>query len=195
MAAKGLAQEPSVQVFRAITLIRPWPYTIFHLKPGDEPGPKRIENRPNKPPQAVRDGLIAFHAGKKWDSDCGAYCRQIGVTLPHQHACFPRERGNDPVVYCHPESVLVGVVRVVGWVEGEPRMGNLDGIVSAFSGVSAERAREVVNDPWYFGPFGWVLDDVQTFTEPVPHTGAQGLWIVDPPAAERALAQLERRSP
>jgi hypothetical protein len=195
MAAKALGKDAYTMTLRALTLWRPWPYTIFHLRPGDGPGPKRIENRPMKPPQAARDGPLALHAGKKWDPACSEVCREIGVTLPWKEAAFPRTDGRAPVVYCHPESVLVGVVRVVGWVEGMPRTASRDGVLDAFSWISAQRAREIVNDPWYFGPFGWVLDEVQALAEPVPHAGAQGLWTVDEPAAAAVAAQLlQRRS-
>ena len=180
---------------RGLTLHRPWPFTIFHLPAGSVPGPKRIENRPMKPPSVARGERIALHAGKKWDDNCGAYCRELGLTLPHQHSAFPRERGNDPVVYCHPEAVIVGLVRVVGWVEGTPRMGNMPATVEAFSGISVELARVLVNDPWFFGPFGWALEDVVTLPEPVPHTGAQGLWTVEPAAEARVLAQLDKVAP
>lgn len=195
LAAKGFGKDPPVMILRALTLWRPWPYTIFHLRPGEGPGPKRVENRPMKPPQAARDGLIALHAGKKWDDGCGLHCSDLGIRLPWRESAFPRAKGSDPVVYCHPESVLVGVVRVVGWVEGMPRTTSRDGVLDAFSGVSAQRAREIVNDPWYFGPFGWVLEEVQALAEPVPHAGAQGLWNVDEPAAAAVAAQLlQRRS-
>jgi hypothetical protein len=38
---------------------------------------------------------------------------------------------------------------------------------------------------WYFGPYGWVLDDVQVLPKPVPLRGAQGLWDVPADIAQR----------
>jgi hypothetical protein len=35
-----------------------------------------------------------------------------------------------------------------------------------------------MNDSWFFGPFGWLLDDVVAFETPVICRGAQGLWKV-----------------
>jgi hypothetical protein len=32
--------------------------------------------------------------------------------------------------------------------------------------------------PWFFGPFGFVLDNVTQFGEPIPCKGALGLWNV-----------------
>lgn len=31
---------------------------------------------------------------------------------------------------------------------------------------------------WYFGSYGWVLDDVRVLPEPIPCRGMQGLWDV-----------------
>lgn len=31
-------------------------------------------------------------------------------------------------------------------------------------------------DPWFFGPFGWQLEDVRALAEPIPCGGALGLW-------------------
>lgn len=47
---------------KALTLIRPWPYAIFHLG-------KSVENRGWPPPDKVIGQRIAIHAGKKWDED------------------------------------------------------------------------------------------------------------------------------
>jgi hypothetical protein len=41
-------------------------------------------------------------------------------------------------------------------------------------------------DPWFFGPFGWQLEDVAVLPEPIPCTGLQGLWRL-PPGVEAAL--------
>jgi hypothetical protein len=38
---------------------------------------------------------------------------------------------------------------------------------------------------WYFGPYGWVLEDVRPLPEPIPCRGAQGLWDVPADIAER----------
>lgn len=51
---------------------------------------------------------------------------------------------------------------------------------SAIVGVA--RLKEVVEssgDGWFFGPFGWVLEDVRAI-EPIPYSGKQGLWSIPP---------------
>lgn len=42
-------------------------------------------------------------------------------------------------------------------------------------------------DPWFFGPVGWVLEDVRAI-EPIPHRGALGLWTPDDAAQIRLMA-------
>lgn len=32
------------------------------------------------------------------------------------------------------------------------------------------------DDPWFSGPFGWKLSDVQRLETPIPRKGMQGLW-------------------
>jgi len=52
-----------------------------------------------------------------------------------------------------PAGVIVGTARVTGFVEAS-------------------------DDPWFVGPFGWLLADVEAFDMPVACRGAQGLWRV-----------------
>ena len=42
------------------------------------------------------------------------------------------------------------------------------------------------SDPWFFGPFGWILKDVRELAEPIPARGMQGLWPI-PPALEAMI--------
>jgi len=49
---------------KALTLIRPWAWALFHGKP--------VENRSWAPPTSIIGERIAIHAGKSWD-DKGAW--------------------------------------------------------------------------------------------------------------------------
>lgn len=42
-------------------------------------------------------------------------------------------------------------------------------------------------DPWFFGPYGWILDDVIRLKTSVLTKGYQGLWKVDDPLREEIL--------
>jgi hypothetical protein len=61
-----------------------------------------------------------------------------------------------------PRGAIIGTARVTGYVTDS-------------------------TDPWFVGPVGWVLADVEP-CEPVPCRGAQGIWVV--PA--EVLAQMGR---
>lgn len=44
---------------------------------------------------------------------------------------------------------------------------------------------EQSDDPWFSGPFGWLLADVVKLPEPIPSKGALGLWRIQPPILRR----------
>ena len=48
------------------------------------------------------------------------------------------------------------------------------------------------NDPWFFGPFGWILEDVVRLSAPVPCAGAQGLWRLPVDVEAVVMAQVSR---
>lgn len=54
--------------------------------------------------------------------------------------------------------------------------------VARFAGIVTES-----RDPWFLGPFGWVLDQVVEIA-PIPSRGAQGLWRVEPAIADQVRA-------
>lgn len=134
---------------KALTLWRPWTWSIFDLPEGQA---KRIENRPWRPPSAIIGAPLAFHAGKHFDLDGFHRIREIA------HVCPPSNPD------C-PEGI-VGVVTVVDYLDA----GEL---------WSKERLRDLPGqERWFFGPFGWVLSDVVRLPRPVPCKGAQGLWTL-----------------
>lgn len=141
---------------QALTLWRPWDHSIVH-------GPKRVENRPWRPPRSVIGTDIALHAGQTYDKKGAAFIRSLGHVLP-------------PAAE-HRAGVIVGVVRIV-------RAVNLDRIEDALlatMGTGNQPAKDPVeDDPWAFGPWVWVLDNVRPLATPVPCKGAQGLWPVPP---------------
>lgn len=53
--------------------------------------------------------------------------------------------------------------------------------------VGVETPADRPSDPWASGPYCWVLEDVRP-CEPVPMSGRQRLWSVEPSAAVRILA-------
>lgn len=81
---------------RALTLYRPWAWSIIH-------GPKRLENRPWKPWPVVVGQEIAIHAGARWDRDGELYIlKALGLErLP----AAAKDQG------------LIGTARVLGHIE------------------------------------------------------------------------------
>lgn len=54
-----------------------------------------------------------------------------------------------------------------------------DFVLGAILGSAKLAAVETAHpggDRWWFGPFGWRLEDVEAWPEPVPCRGQQGLW-------------------
>ncbi len=78
----------------ALTLWRPWPWSILY-------GPKRVENRPWKPPARIVGKYLALHAGKTWDDEGLGFIKDLVPDVP---------RSSD----AHPLGI-VGVVRVTGF--------------------------------------------------------------------------------
>lgn len=137
---------------RALTLYRPWAWSIVH-------GPKRIENRPWKPWPSVIGQRIALHAGKRYDKKGEAFIMEQLAAV-----------GGLPVDA--EDEGIVGVATVRGFVSNPAEIQDVDQV------------------EWFFGPFGWVLEDVRA-VEPIPCSGALGLWQL-PAAVEAEVRRVLR---
>ena len=147
---------------KALTLWRPWPYAIFHLPPGVA---KRVENRSWVPPLGLIGHRIAIHAGKVMDQEAGAFIKRRAVTAGHREHLFSmdgpaRDEG------------IIGTATLLG-VLGED-YGSSGGVIAGSRGALS--SAQIM--PWFFGPYGWLLDDVRALPEPIPCKGRQGLWDV-----------------
>lgn len=83
---------------------------------------------------------------------------------------------------CSPMAQSLGVD--VGIFLGSPPAGTEAAIVAVaqYGGVVTTS-----EDPWFFGPMGWVLTKVVAL-EPIACRGAQGLWPVPPDIADKVRA-------
>jgi hypothetical protein len=144
---------------KALTLHRPWSDAIAR-------GPKRVENRTWTPPADMLGRFIAIHAGKRFDDGVG-----IALTAMGSGWDPPLDDAESP-------QGIVGIARLIG--VADRRGDKLRLMVPGFPmpGV-ANRLELLVDDRWWAGPVGWLLDDVLAI-EPVPCRGAQGLWLVPP---------------
>ena len=157
---------------KALTLWRPWPNAIF--KHG-----KLVENRTWAPPDSLVGQWLAIHAGKAVDGEGIVRCMEIlkGRAVAYAH---------DAQDLCGPSSVIVGVVRVRGWVcRNQIRE-------SAHDKLPHDLARAALDSPWFCGPFGWVFDFPTRCPSPVPCTGHQGLWNLPAEVEREVRDQTER---
>lgn len=156
-------------MMRGLTLIRPWSDAIVH-------GPKRVENRPWCPPRWMLGQRIALHAGKKYLTP--------GMT-PDWTQRPPAET---------PQGI-VGVATIAGWLD--TRDGRPVAQARETHPLGKGRFRDLHRvlrldrDPWWCGPVGWLLDEVQALPEPVPCRGMLGLWTLPTDIERRVLAQLK----
>jgi hypothetical protein len=51
------------------------------------------------------------------------------------------------------------------------------------------------DDEWFIGPHGWILEDVVTLVEPIPCSGKQGLWAIDPELLQAIRTEWRRSVP
>lgn len=48
------------------------------------------------------------------------------------------------------------------------------------------------DDPWFFGPFGWLLSDIRILMQPLPARGMLGLWPVNDVLVAKINEQLRQ---
>lgn len=150
----------------ALTLWQPWASAIVN-------GPKRVENRPWYPPKQVVGERIWLHAGKAYDharhAEVVKLWPELGCT------CAGCSEGSLP------SGAIIGSARVVGWGYSEGGFGKVS--------LAGAATTAVFTDPWWHGPFGWLLADVHALGKPVPCRGFQKLWRVPADVLARCQAQ------
>lgn len=147
---------------KALTLWQPWASSIVY-------GPKRIENRPWRPPENLMGERFLIHAGLKWD--------ESAVALLAAH--WPQFREAEDLKIKFPTGAIIGRARIVGCLSKTPAD------QTALDFGKADTLERHRHDPFFFGPFGWVLEDVEAFDEPIECRGFQKLWGPKPEVLER----------
>ncbi|MFW6031572.1 MAG: hypothetical protein ACOC9T_03185, partial [Myxococcota bacterium] len=147
---------------KGLTMIRPWDECLF----APMPHRKRVENRGWAPWSDAIGQTIAIHAGTKYDMDVHGFAEERGVELLSRDGSHRSRKG-----------AVVGLVRVRGfahWTPGHHRFADLHDD----SPEAHELARQVREDPWFCGPFGWLFVEPISLPEPVRCKGALGLWTL-----------------
>lgn len=149
---------------KALSLLQPWcSVVVAGLKP--------IENRKTRPPVALFGEVFAIHSSLGWDQDAvpliEALTRQV----------WPADQ--------QPRGMILGVARLAGYVKGD-RM--FPGFCEFGGNLSPERVAAAMDDPWFLGPVGYVLEDVRALPQPIRWKGMIGWWPV-PPDVERQITE------
>jgi hypothetical protein len=110
-------------------------------------------------PEDMRAGdqRFAIHAGAKFDQ--ASYDKAVELAPESEVPC----RGECPSMAILATARVVAVARTVN-----------EAIMMSPGG---EQGR------WFFGPYGWILDDIRELVEPIPCRGRQKLWTVPTPLA------------
>ena len=142
-----------------MTLTHPWPWTFVELA---EETAKRVENRSWPPPRALLGQYIALHGGKV---PSGAKLAEARADALYIHNTILEDETGDPDMTASdlPDSDLLDMC-----------------IPGIFAVARLARVVTSSDSPWFFGPFGWELEELVRIEPPVPHIGAQGLWDVQP---------------
>lgn len=99
---------------------------------------------------------------------------------------FAIHAGKKTDLRCQPMALRNGVSIDIFF--GHPPANTESAIVAVAKYGGYTRASE---DGWFFGPIGWILDDVVE-VDPVPCKGAQQLWRVPDDVADRVRAGFKR---
>lgn len=136
-------------VIRGLSLTRPWPFAFIAQPRLHGIAPKLIENRSWSPPRKLIGHFIALHAAKSWSEDDRAFIAEL--------------TGLDvPSKAESPDSEIFAVCMLGGFIEHDQDF----------------RLRPEQRQ-WFFGPYGWLLTEFVRLRNPVPCSGAQGLWGFD----------------
>lgn len=150
----------------ALSLWRPWPWSIFHAKPAHLR--KRIENRIWTPPAKLIGQRFAIHASKTYDNSAIDFIR-AGLGLDDE---------NNPTGLLSVESYDEGIIGTA--------------VLKDVAASEAEVERFAGGDQlrWWIGPYAWVLADVRPLTTRLPCKGRQKLWALPADVERGVLEQL-----
>ena len=127
-------------------------------------GYKLIENRSWKPPTWLMGQYFAIHAGKAWDQKSVDFIKNnFDGLMPTKHYCTKFESG-----------MLIAIVQLTAVVE---------------SREEAERLSPG-HGKWFFGPYGWVLEDATLLKPTIECRGYQKLWNLPEDIEEKVCQQI-----
>lgn len=169
--------EPSERQVHSLVLARGWdmktirglsltrPWPFAFVNSSPKAPAKRIENRSWSVPDSIRGQYLALHAAQSWSESDREF---IADTMG---LSVPRK-------FNSPHSEIFAVCRVIG-------------VTETINDAAIPPEQRV----WFFGPYGWLLDDFVELLKPVPCVGARSVWkFDDKPEVLQALRESYRES-
>ena len=134
----------------ALTLKHPWGWCFTNLG-------KDVENRSWKPRHSTlaKGDWFALHGGRE-PAGLGLAELEVDITRIAELLTPPGEPVEQHQILATPRDELItpGIIAVC-------QMGRV--VTSSDS-------------PWFFGPYGWLIDQIHVLPEPIPCVGALSLW-------------------
>jgi hypothetical protein len=125
-------------------------------------GGKRIENRDWAPPKSLIGHYLALHSGKGWSEEDREWIANLT-------GLYVPNREESPY------SVIFAVCMLGGY------------IITDRDHRFKEGQRK-----WFFGPYGWLLEDMVLLKTPVPCRGMQKLWMIPPEVLEQLREEYKK---
>lgn len=141
----------------AFTLKHPWPYAFLRLG-------KDVENRGWKPASRHSRTRLALHGG--------VYPRGRAWDEAQRDLEWMQSRGLAPADLNLADAIVEGLC-ATAYYRGAWHSGNA--------------LNPLRSSPWFSGPWGWALDELVAFEQPIPCQGALGLWLVTGASVTQAL--------
>ena len=171
----------------ALTIRQPWLWATC------EAG-RRIENRDWRPPPYIAYRPIALHASTSWGRNEKIEASALSCRL---HPEFEVPLGADGYTF----GAVVAVARLVGFIDLDLRSDrgpySFEAKTSRGYAVVGGRipkpiVEQAVQNQWWRGPCGWLLDAVQVLSEPIPVKGRPKLWSLPADVALKVISQVRR---
>lgn len=148
---------------KALSIRQPWLYCITHLD-------KRVENRSWSPPPELIGQRIALHASASLRVD---ECRDaVHLAETHPEGGLPIDLGG----FIRDMGKIVATATLVGYVDAGTRRSK----PRPFGEVEIDKW---LDDHWFAGRYGLILDDIQLLDFAIPCKGRLGFWNIPPEEA------------
>ncbi len=142
-----------MNLIRGLSLTRPWPFAFKHGK--------RVENRSWRPGGNLIGCYIALHAAQSFSEDDREFISVVtGLDVPKKADC--------------PHSQIFAIARWNGVIILPDPKTSEENLFP--TGVKLGEDQQ----QWFFGPYGWMLEDYVELPTPVECVGARSLWNLKP---------------